>query len=109
MPEGTLVKLPRPPTPHIHQDEADGPSDGCIGPIARAEDIAAGIHPERVPDRPIHDEKGSSNVGRGLNPLQVKRGIAKGKDRRPDEPRVLSFAAGHHRVDSQDFPSPDYA
>ncbi len=50
-----LVELMRPDTKSVHDDQAQRASDGCIGPIAWAENVVPAVETEAAANRPVNN------------------------------------------------------
>src|SRR4029453_7110221 len=48
--------LMRPDTESVHDDQAQGASDGRVRPVARAEDVISTVETEPRADRPVYDD-----------------------------------------------------
>ena len=81
------------------EDQADGPADGGVGAMARAEHAGVTVDAQLVPDGTVHQQRRTRVPGGGLNPVEVEAGLHDALYRGDDRRKVFRQAARHHAVD----------
>src|SRR6266849_9133130 len=94
-----LVELMRPDTKSVHDDQAQRASDGCIGPIAWAENVVPAVETEAAANRPVNNDdlalSGCTLEQPGYLPGAGGEPVNDGENYR----EILRSAARHYRID----------
>ena len=89
----------------VDDDEAHGPADGGVGPVARPVEVDARVDAELVADRSVHNEQLAATTRARVADVEVRAVpvtppfVRPPFERGQDDREVLRPAPGHDRVD----------
>ena len=89
--EGRAVDLPGTSAADVANHELERPADRAVRAVALTEDVLARVHPDRVPDRPVHDDHGPGRHRRREQPVDVERVRSCRLDRGDHDGQVLGL------------------
>ena len=98
MPVRGAIFLARARAPHVLQGQPEGAADHGIGAGSLPQHIASGVDAETLGDGSIDDDEGRAGMRRGLDRLQIERGIGHGFDGGENDREMLGPGSRHHRV-----------
>jgi hypothetical protein len=100
-PLGRHVVAPRPATADVQEGQPERAADGGVGAEAGAEEAGASVHAHRAPVRPVDDHERRHRMGRGLDAVEVERGIQHRLRRGHDDREGARLRTGHDGVDRE--------
>jgi hypothetical protein len=88
----------------VHQEEADCPADGRVGPTTGAERTEAAVEAEVVDGATVDDHERRDGMRRRLHTFEIQLRVTERSDRRHENGHDLGWTPGEHGVDRDRTP-----